>query len=296
MTGDLPDWPRSQYQPGGAEAFLFFAVYGRFTTVLQIPGAVYRTAGLPAGITIRKLSRAQSPEFPFSTGPIGELLQPKQPALFAALQEAPECAIIQGAVPDPSNLNYLRDTVGLVMFFLENGGVAVMDPQQFKLYDAARWRAEIFEPEPPHLNRHVVILVSEERGHSSPAPGVEEEGAEGQLVSSLAPPAAAGVAPTAAGRLWIHTRGLHKFGRPDLSVRHVPRGQQVAAIELCNRFIQLQAQGGLISEGQEIRMASLPPGLVCHHTGRIEDPDFNNVHVEMRWPVEADGTSLSSAI
>ena len=273
MTGDLPDWPRRQYQPGGAEAFLFFAVYGKFTTVLQIPGAVYRTAGLPAGISIRRLSRAQSPEFPFSTGPIGELLQPRQPALFAAIQEAPECAIIQGAVPDPSNLNYLRDTVGLVMFFMENGGLAVMDPQQFKLYDAARWRAEIFEPEPPHLNRHVVILVSDEPDPAL-SPGLAGE--------------------QSAARLWIHTRGLRKFGRPDLSVRHVPREQQVAAIELCNRFIQLQAQGGLIPEGQEIRMASLPPGLVCHHAGRIEDPDFNNVHVEIGWP-EDDGESQSSA-
>jgi hypothetical protein len=67
-------------------------------------------------------------------------------------------------------------------------------------------------------------------------------------------------------------------------LRHVPRTQQVAAIDLCNRFIQLQAQGALIAEGQEIRMDSLPAGLMCHHGGSVEDPDFNNVHVEIRWP------------
>jgi hypothetical protein len=262
MSDELPDWPRGQFQPGGAAAYLFFAIYGQFTTVLQIPGAVYRTTGVPAGLNIRKLSRAQSQEFPFSSGSIGELLQPKQPALFAAIQEAAECAIIQGEVPDPSNLNYLRDAVGLVMFFLENGGIAVMDPQQFKLYDAARWRTEIFAPQPPHLNQHVIILVSEDSG-APPPPGIAE--------------------PESVARLWIHTRGLRKFGRPDLSLRRVPRGQQVAAIELCNRFIQLQAQGALIAEGQEIRMNSLPAGLICRHGGSVEDPDFNNVHVEIRW-------------
>ena len=49
-----------------------------------------------------------------------------------------------------------------------------------------------------------------------------------------------------------------------------------------NRFILLQAEGARIAEGQEIRMASLPSGLTCHHAGRMDDPDFNNVHVEIR--------------
>jgi hypothetical protein len=31
-------------------------------------------------------------------------------------------------------------------------------------------------------------------------------------------------------------------------------------------------------------MDSLPAGLMCHHGGSVEDPDFNNVHVEIRWP------------
>jgi hypothetical protein len=90
--------------------------------------------------------------------------------------------------------------------------------------------------------------------------------------------------PECAARLWIHTRGLRKFGRPDLSLRRVPRGQQVAAIELCNRFIQMQAQGALIPDGKEIRMNSLPARLICRHGGSVENPDFNNVHMEIRWP------------
>jgi hypothetical protein len=267
MSVELPDWPRSQFQPGGAEAYLFFAVYGEFSTEVEVSRVKYRTSGIPRGINVRRLDREKNPDFPFSTGPIGELLQPKQPALFASIQRADECIIIQGAVPDPSDLNYLRDTVGVVLYFLEHGGVAVLDPQQFKLFDAERWRKELFEPQPPQLHRHVVILVSEETAAPAPPPG-----------------GAAGKAETGESALWIHTRGLRKFGRPDLSLRHVPRTQQVAAIDLCNRFIQLQAQGALIAEGQEIRMESLPAGLVCRHGGSVEDPDFNNVHMEIRWP------------
>jgi len=248
MPPDLASWPRPHFAPGGGEAYLFFAIYGRFASDVELSGAEYRTAGVPAGISLRKLNRAQSPEFPFSSGPIGELLQPKQPALFAAIQDVPECTIIQGAIADPPDLNYLRDVIGLVAYFLDHGGVAAIDPQRFKLYDAAAWRADIFEPQPPVLTKQVLIIWSAEAGNTK----------------------------------WFHTRGLRKFGRPDLSIHGVQPEHERAVVELFNRFILLQAQGAVIPEGQEIRMAALPPGWTCHHAGSVDDPDFNNVHVDIR--------------
>src|SRR5262245_51477721 len=103
---------------------------------------------------------------------------------------------------------YLRDSIGVVMYLLDHGGMAAMDPQVLKLYDPSSWREELFEPSPPDLSRHVVILVSEEP-------------------------------------------------------------------EMLQRFIVLQARGDRIPDGQEIRMAGLPPGLICHHAGSKDDPDFN---------------------
>jgi hypothetical protein len=77
---------------------------------------------------------------------------------------------------------------------------------------------------------------------------------------------------------------MRKFGRPDVSIRGVPSDRREAAIDLCNRMIELQALGGSIEEGEAIRMASLPDGMTCHHQGTLDDPDFNNVHVAVRWP------------
>ena len=48
--------------------------------------------------------------------------------------------------------------------------------------------------------------------------------------------------------------------------------------------VEFQAFGGIIDEGQEIRMRSLPPGMTCRHRGDVDDPDFNNMHVEIVWP------------
>jgi hypothetical protein len=31
-------------------------------------------------------------------------------------------------------------------------------------------------------------------------------------------------------------------------------------------------------------MATLPPGGAARHGGDLDDPDFNNVHLEIVWP------------
>ena len=77
---------------------------------------------------------------------------------------------------------------------------------------------------------------------------------------------------------------MRKFGRPDISVRHVGPAYRDAVIDLCERFIEYQAFGGVIAEGEKIRIASLPPGGMAHHGGDLDDADFNNVHVEIGWP------------
>lgn len=227
---------------------VLYVIYGEFPTNVQLSASEYRSEGLPKGVQLRKLNRSQRPIFPFTDGDFAKTAGHDNPTAFSKIQKSPECVIIQGEVGDPANLNYLRDSIGITTWFLDHGGVAVMDPQQLKLYDPMTWRNEIFEPIPPKLSQHVVILIS----------------------------------PESDGTKWFHTRGLRKFGRPDLSFHNAPSAQEEAVIDLFNRFISLQAGGGRVPEGQEIRMASLPKGLKCRHEGTLDDLDFNNVHLEVR--------------
>jgi hypothetical protein len=157
---------------------------------------------------------------------------------------------MQGSVPDPADLNYLRDAVGLVTCLLDNGGIVLLDLLTFRWWEPVEWRRRFFEPNGPVPTHHADILLSEEEG--------DDRG------------------------VWVHTRGMLKFGRPDLSMRHVMPEELDAVTELFNRFIALQASGHVIPEGQAIRMAGLPQGLTCHHGGDRDDPEFNNVHVEIR--------------
>ncbi len=249
MNEDLPDWKRDHYQRGEGRALIYYVVYGEFTNDVTISRSKYRSAGLPTGFKLSKLDRKQQDSLPFTDGAFGKGVTDKE--LFERIGHAPECMQFYGDIPDPENLNYLRDSVGIVSFLLDHGGFAVCDPQQLELYNRERWQRTIFDGGATNLLKLVKILYSDE----------------------------------ADGR-WYHTRGLRKFARPDLSVRGVPGDYSNAVIDLCNRFIQLQQLGGKITDGQEIRIASLPGGLVCHHAGSLEDPDFNNVHVEIQWPAK----------
>ena len=92
---------------------------------------------------------------------------------------------------------------------------------------------------------------------------------------------------------WVHSRGMLKFGRPDLSIHQVRPDDFDSIVEMFNRFIAFQALGHLIPDGQEVRMAGLPQGMACRHGGDHDDADFNNVHVEIRWPHGATALVLN---
>src|SRR5262249_54553627 len=214
----------------------------------------YRSNGLVPGLQLSHYGRGQHPDVldRFRQGYLWDELSRHQPGLAEAVQEAGECLLLRGELEDQSDRNYLRDTVGLLTFLLDQGGIMVFDPWMFHWWEPEEWKDRIFRAGGAVPRRHVVILTSGE--------------------------------PEAPSLTWFHTRGMRKFGRPDLSVNGVPEEYREAVIDLFERFIEFQALGGVIEEGQEIRMKTLPGGMTCHHAGDVDDPDFNNVHVEIRPP------------
>lgn len=248
----MTDWARSHFQPGGGDPFISYLIFGEWGQMAPCSGSRYGTAGLPAGVEAFLLLRSQKPDAfeSWETGPFGRRLQ--EAGLFQAIAGAPAMLRIQGSVGDPDSLAYLRDAIGVVTCLLDQGGVGILDVQALKWSAPADWTAQIFAAHEPQPRRHVVILVSEDEGNP--------------------------------GLTWYHTRGMRKFGRPDLSIHAVSRDLEPAVIDLLNRFIEMEAFGAIVEEGQPVRMVSLPDGLTCHHRGHLDDPDFNNVHIEIVWP------------
>lgn len=253
MAESLPSWERKHYVPSGGEAFLFYVAFGEIAHYQPLDAQKYRCGGVPEGFEVVAYDRVHHGEYmdEFHEGYIWHCFQSENPQLAKNIFNAPGCVVIEGSQKDPETLNYFRDCIGLLEFFLDHGACAIYDPQMFHWWSPEQWHDLVFAPAAPLPRQHVVILYSEEQ-----SPGL----------------------------MWFHTRGMRKFGRPDISVHGVGPAYRDAVIDMCERFIELQAFGGSIPEGQSIRMASLPPGGVAHHRGDLDDPEFNNVHIEIVWP------------
>lgn len=160
---------------------------------------------------------------------------------------------ISGEIGDRNDLGYLAAVIESVNAIGKNHGAGILDPQTLTWWTVEEW-LEAFQPFAFHPHTHVAILKSSEPGNAH----------------------------------WLHTRGMRKFARPDISVSGVPEENEAQALEIINRFIGFQALGGLVQDGQEIKMRDVPPGMVCRVAGDLEDPDFNNFHIAIRWP-KGDG-------
>jgi hypothetical protein len=63
----------------------------------------------------------------------------------------------------------------------------------------------------------------------------------------------------------------------------VPADKRDAAIDVVNRLVDAEASGGVVVEGQILKTPSWPQGLTCHRAGSLDDPEFNNTHIEIGW-------------
>ena len=253
MASELETWEREQYVAGGGDPMLFYVVYGNIDASAPLSRSKYRTNGPPDGIDVMSYGPEMHPEVPssFREGYLWDEFVVKHPELAEIVAQCDSCMALRGTPTDSTTLNYLRDTVGLITYLIDHGGCVVYDPFMFRWWHPSEWKQRVFEPAAPVPRHHTVILVSEEEDPSLK---------------------------------WFHTRGMRKFGRPDISVRNVSAEVESGVIDLCNRLIEHQAFGLAVKDGQSIEMASLPSGGVLRHAGDLDDPDFNNVHLDVRWP------------
>src|SRR5579871_5629645 len=118
MALELKMWERSRFEPGGDNAMVCFAIFGSFTNDHAISGVDYRTAGMPSGVEMRRFVRAELGYLPFAEHDFAKTASKGNSALLERIHQAPECLVLQGEVADPPDLNYLRDCIGLVTFYL----------------------------------------------------------------------------------------------------------------------------------------------------------------------------------
>jgi hypothetical protein len=250
MAAELTTWERPRFVEGGGTPFLFYVLMGEINAAAPMSRSKYRSGGIPDGIDVMQYGPGGHPEVAasFREGFLWNQFAAEHPDLAATVAQCKHCTILQGEPTDSTTLNYLRDLVGLITFLAENGGHVIYDPFMFRWWPIPDWKEQIFEPAEAVPHRHTVTLISNEDD---------------------------------ASLKWFHTRGMRKFGRPDISVHNVPAELEDGVQDLCNQLIAYQAQGGVIRGGQEFNLPSLPCGGVLRHAGDLDDPDFNNFHIDV---------------
>ena len=160
--------------------------------------------------------------------------------------------MLRGSVADKGDLDDIRDLVGTIVALIDHGGVAVVDPQTLSMFAASEWKRRHVGADAFVARDHVLILCNDDEQHTD--------------------------------RLHVHTRGMRKFARPDISIRNVPASHAEIAGQLADHFVVYQADGGVVDDGYAIAMEGAPADMAVRRAGALDDDEFNNVHLAMRWP------------
>jgi hypothetical protein len=239
------EWKRRNYVKGGGDALVLYVVFGSFPKGLKL----FATSGDSALLqrVVVQRSAAGHPSFPSFAlhGYFGGVLD-EQPELRAAVNTAPDAFILRGDFPDPASLRYLTAMNELAAMAMDEGGTAMLDMMSFRWYSSASWLSEVWQVDEPSVFPQVSIYTS-----------MLGEG------------------------IWIRTRGLRSFGRPDLSIRKLEAEQVDPCLALVNRSIAFQALGGRFENEQPVGADGLPDHWAYRLEGSLDDPTFNNEHWEI---------------
>ena len=262
-------WPRPQHESTDDEAWLFFAVLGKFPEPRpDFPEASYRSQGAVRGFEVRTFRGPQLKQLVegWVAGPLGTALE-SDPELERAIRTATECLALDIRVPDAAHFDHVRNALGLVTWFTDLGGVAVIDPQIMRAWRPAAWRAQRFERAEAALHEQVELFWSKEGGDAN----------------TLHPVAAGSPQLPASSTVWVRSRGLRKFARPDVSMRAVRVDQFDECVRFLTELLAAQVDGAVLPTGNAVELPGHSGPVRCMLAGELGDPDFINVHLALEW-------------
>ena len=176
-------YARPYYQDTGRRPYLYYAVMGIDDGAeLEISRARHHVDEIPAGLVVNAFRRSEhaTEMDQLLGGTLGRVLENQDRALYEKAKAGESWLILQGEVQKDDTLDYLRNAVGIVQAALDMGADAVLDLHALRLISPQGWKTFFDAPFSPWA--HVAFLWS----------------------------------PMEDGSFWLHTRGMLKFGRPDM--------------------------------------------------------------------------------
>lgn len=257
----MADWTRPAFQPTTRHAELMYLVVGASPKDLKINRERHHVSQIEPNLTVTRHFREKDPKW--FEGWFDKVLGHGLDRIFGpdaeTVRSAEELSVIRGKFDEPKDLAYLRNSVGVVSALLEGGALAVFDALAVRWWRPDAWRAAFVDRSEFRVGEHTAISVSEEPSGSG-------------------------------GGLWVHTRGMKKFARPDLQVRHVPGPYDEHspmirhAAQLLDRIAERLAQGAVIVDGQKLvleELATVVSFRLCEDDTQTAR-HFNNAAIEIQ--------------
>lgn len=245
------NYERPYYEDLNYRPLLFYVIFGVKNEELDVSREKHHVDAFPEGLDFIFYNKSEHSEYMSSLigGSLGDILKEDNSALYEAIQNTDTWAVIRGEVQNDADLDYMRNTIGFVQALLETGAIGVLDLQTFSLLTPEKWTDTIFSKEFNPYD-HVVILASETEG----------------------------------GSLWLHTRGMRKFGRPDISMEGVKNDAVDNAVQVVNQMIHYGALGTFFSRPTKFNIHTglafvVKPSFIDD----MENPDFNNSYYRVLW-------------
>lgn len=244
-------YQRPYYKNTDRRPYLFYAVMGAKAEELHVSRSRHHVEEMPDGLALSGFKRPEQSAYmdELLGGTLGKVLDERDHDLYEKAKAAQSCLIVYGEVHKDDTLEYLRDAVGFVQAAVETGAVAVLDLQTLELYSVEEWNKKIFS-----FSFHPYCRVN------------------------------AMISPEKDGKLWLHTRGMRKFGRPDIGMEGVPQEDLDRACAVVDQIIFYSAQGAMFLRPTKLHPAKVGTCTIYPElTGYLEDPDYNNDHYRLLW-------------
>jgi hypothetical protein len=262
---ELPNWPRPHHDPfadpdDAAEAELFYLIVGPPPPQpIPVSQSRHHLDRIEPTLTVTTHHRKDDPAWfdAWLTGPLGREID----GLFAdpaEVRSAPTLTIVRGTFPgDPEDLSYLRNTLGVVSAIADTPGtLAVFDAMTTNWWRLGDWREAFVDRSEFRINDHLFIAVTDDPDHH---PG-----------------------------LWTHTRGMRKFARPDLQIRHLPGNYDTrnpairASGHVLAGIASYLAQGATVRDGHSMHLPETDATVTfLHHTDDKTQKHFQNTSIEI---------------
>ncbi len=236
-----PYYTKTKYRPA-----LFYAVFGVSGDELEVSVQKHGVTEVPRGISIMSYDKASDggKMQGLMESTLGDMLKASDPELFEKCASADRWVMIRGNAAQDERLDYLKNISGIIQAFTEKGAVGILDLFTLSLISPKRWTKEFFmdsfEP-----RRHAEVFVSEEES----------------------------------GNFWVHTRGMIKFGRPDISFEGISWDEVDKIGEIVGQMIYFGAMGAFFDKDVKLHISGGRSFIVRPEL--VDDPDnddFNNVY------------------